>query len=147
MAHAGASPHWEKLWEGGLQPGSRFDVAGVSLPLAAELSRRPRTGLKALVLAENQIGDQGARAIGEGLKTNMALETIGLEGCGIGAVRADAATTTAAAGGCGSVAAIRGRAAWRAHQSANRRAASGSESAFPRRHPREPRRLDGARAV
>lgn len=46
---------------------------------------RASSRLKTLVLAENQIGDQGARAIGEGLKTNMALETIGLEGCGIGA--------------------------------------------------------------
>ena len=54
MAHAGASPHWEKLWaaDGGLKPGSRFDVAGVSLPLAAESARRvlaPRTGMSALV--------------------------------------------------------------------------------------------------
>lgn len=53
-AHAGASPHWEKLWsqEGGLRPGSRFDVAGVSLPLAAEGARRalaPRSGMSALV--------------------------------------------------------------------------------------------------
>ena len=49
--HAGASPHWEKLWaqDGGLAKGSRFDVAGVSLPLAAELARRPRSGLTALV--------------------------------------------------------------------------------------------------
>lgn len=52
--HAGASPHWEKLWaqEGGLRPGSRFDVAGVSLPLTAEAGRRmlaPRAGMSALV--------------------------------------------------------------------------------------------------
>ena len=49
--HAGASRHWEKLWaqDGGLAKGSRFDVAGVSLPLAAELARRPRSGLTALV--------------------------------------------------------------------------------------------------
>ena len=38
--HAGASPHWEALWADGLAKGSRFDVAGVSRPLAAELSRR-----------------------------------------------------------------------------------------------------------
>ena len=54
MAHDGASPHWEKLWaqEGGLAKGSRFDVAGPSLALAAELSRRlhaPRAGMTALV--------------------------------------------------------------------------------------------------
>lgn len=53
-SHAGASPHWEKLWaqDGGLAKGSRFDVAGVSLPLAAEIGRRPaseRPGLTALV--------------------------------------------------------------------------------------------------
>lgn len=55
-SHAGASPHWEKLWaqDGGLAKGSRFDVAGVSLPLAAEFARRPRVsseriGLTALV--------------------------------------------------------------------------------------------------
>lgn len=38
--HVGASPHWEALWAGGLAKGSRFDVAGVSRPLAAELARR-----------------------------------------------------------------------------------------------------------
>ena len=38
--HAGASPHWEALWAGGLAKGSRFDVAGISRPLAAELARR-----------------------------------------------------------------------------------------------------------
>jgi len=38
--HAGASPHWEALWADGLAKGSRFDVAGVSRPLAAELSKR-----------------------------------------------------------------------------------------------------------
>lgn len=48
-AHAGASPHWEKLWDGGLAKGSRFDVAGVSLPLAAEFGKRPRSGTSALV--------------------------------------------------------------------------------------------------
>ena len=52
--HAGASPHWEKLWaqDGGLEKGSRFDVAGVSLPLAAENARRTlawRSGMSALV--------------------------------------------------------------------------------------------------
>ena len=50
--HAGASPHWEKLWAGGLAKGSRFDVAGVSLPLAADIARRPRatsSGMRALV--------------------------------------------------------------------------------------------------
>ena len=43
MCHVGASPHWEKLWaqEGGLAKGTRFDVAGASLTLTAELSRRP----------------------------------------------------------------------------------------------------------
>eukprot|EP00277_Geminigera_cryophila_P009742 CAMPEP_0179406744 /NCGR_PEP_ID=MMETSP0799-20121207/1085_1 /TAXON_ID=46947 /ORGANISM="Geminigera cryophila, Strain CCMP2564" /LENGTH=216 /DNA_ID=CAMNT_0021177883 /DNA_START=36 /DNA_END=683 /DNA_ORIENTATION=- len=54
MAHSGASPHWEKIWaqEGGLPKGSRFDVAGVSRPLAAELLRRnhaERAGMSALV--------------------------------------------------------------------------------------------------
>lgn len=54
MAHAGASPHWEKIWaqDGGLPKGSRFDVAGVSRPLAAELSRRnhaERSGMSVLV--------------------------------------------------------------------------------------------------
>ena len=53
-SHAGASPHWEKLWgqDGGLPKGSRFDVAGESLPLTAELKRRnhaPRDGMTALV--------------------------------------------------------------------------------------------------
>ena len=51
-SHAGASPHWEELWSGGLAKGSRFDVAGESLPLAAELRRRnhaPRGGMSALV--------------------------------------------------------------------------------------------------
>lgn len=51
---AGASPHWEKLWaqDGGLAKGSRFDVAGISLPLAADIARRPRatrSGMRALV--------------------------------------------------------------------------------------------------
>ena len=53
MSHAGASPHWEKLWaqDGGLPKGTRFDVAGVARPLAAELSRRskPGPGARALV--------------------------------------------------------------------------------------------------
>ena len=55
IAHAGASPHWEQLWSGGLPKGTRFDVAGVALPLAAELKRRqaanalPRDGMTALV--------------------------------------------------------------------------------------------------
>ena len=54
MAHAGASSHWEELWakDGGLSKGSRFDVAGVSLPLAAEAKKRPlapRAGMTALV--------------------------------------------------------------------------------------------------
>ena len=50
-AHAGASPHWEKLWaqDGGLVRGSRFDVAGVSLPLAADFRKQPRSGMRALV--------------------------------------------------------------------------------------------------
>ena len=53
-AHAGASPHWEQLWtqNGGLPQGSRFDVAGVSLPLTAELARRSlvsRAGMTAFV--------------------------------------------------------------------------------------------------
>ena len=53
--HAGASPHWEQLWaaDGGLPKGTRFDVAGVSLTLAAELARRadapPCAGRAALV--------------------------------------------------------------------------------------------------
>lgn len=52
--HAGASPHWEKLWaqDGGLTKGSRFDVASVSRPLAAELARTnhaPLPGMSALV--------------------------------------------------------------------------------------------------
>jgi len=54
MAQSGASPHWEALWaqDGGLPKGSRFDVAGVSNPLAAELLRRNlvnRAGMTALV--------------------------------------------------------------------------------------------------
>lgn len=52
MNHAGASAHWEELWKGGLAKGSRFDVAGVALPLEAEAKRRqlaPRPGLRALV--------------------------------------------------------------------------------------------------
>jgi SAM-dependent methyltransferase len=51
-SHAGASPHWDALWRGGLEKGSRFDVGGVSRPLAAELSKRshaPRSGMTALV--------------------------------------------------------------------------------------------------
>lgn len=52
--HAGASPHWEAMWaqEGGLQKGTRFDVAGPSQTLGAELRRRPPNacaGLTALV--------------------------------------------------------------------------------------------------
>ena len=52
--HAGASSHWEQLWaqDGGLAKGSRFDVAGVSRPLAAELARQEhavRPGMSALV--------------------------------------------------------------------------------------------------
>ena len=50
--HAGLSPHWDQLWQGGLSKGSRFDVGGVSRPLAAELSKRshaPRPGMTALV--------------------------------------------------------------------------------------------------
>ena len=53
--HAGASPHWEALWaqDGGLPKGSRFDVAGPSLTLSAEMRRRPPMeatgGLTALV--------------------------------------------------------------------------------------------------
>lgn len=51
-SHAGASPHWEKLWADGLRPGSRFDVGGISRPLAAEITKRPlapRPGMSALV--------------------------------------------------------------------------------------------------
>jgi SAM-dependent methyltransferase len=51
-AHAGASPHWEKGWVEGIAKGSRFDTAGISLPLKAELARRnhaPRAGMRALV--------------------------------------------------------------------------------------------------
>ena len=52
--HAGASAHWDQLWrkEGGLTKGSRFDTAGVSRPLAAELKQRnhaERAGMSALV--------------------------------------------------------------------------------------------------
>jgi len=42
--HAGASPHWEELWADGLAKGSQFDAAGVSRPLAAELSKRNHVG-------------------------------------------------------------------------------------------------------
>lgn len=52
MISAGASPHWEQLWADGLQKGSRFDVAGVSLTLAAELARSShatRPGMTAFV--------------------------------------------------------------------------------------------------
>lgn len=63
--HAGASPHWEKLWAGGLDKGSRFDVAGVSLPLKAELERRnhaPRPGMSALVPGSGRAYDALALA-------------------------------------------------------------------------------------
>merc|ERR1712028_191356 len=54
MHSAGASPHWEELrgQQGGLPKGSRFDVAGSSLTLMAELSRSvhaTRPGMTAFV--------------------------------------------------------------------------------------------------
>lgn len=51
MAHAGASPHWEKLWGAGLGKGQAFDVGTVSPTLAGELARMkaPRSGLSVLV--------------------------------------------------------------------------------------------------
>merc|ERR1719162_1113175 len=66
--HAGASPHWEALWADGLEKGSRFDVAGVSLPLAAELARRKREtqtlppGLSALIPGSGRAYDALALA-------------------------------------------------------------------------------------
>jgi len=66
--HAGSSPHWEALWADGLEKGSRFDVAGVSLPLAAELSRRKREtqtitpGLSALIPGSGRAYDAIALA-------------------------------------------------------------------------------------
>jgi len=63
--HTGASPHWEALWSGGLAKGTRFDVAGVSLPLAAELSKRnhvPTTGMSALVPGSGRAYDAIALA-------------------------------------------------------------------------------------
>lgn len=52
MAHAGASPHWEKMWSGGLAKGQAFDVGGPSPTLVGALSRMkyaPRSGMRALV--------------------------------------------------------------------------------------------------
>lgn len=52
MAHAGASPHWESMWSGGLGKGQAFDVGDVSATLAGELARKchaPRPGMTALV--------------------------------------------------------------------------------------------------
>jgi len=51
VAHAGASPHWEQMWNGGLGRGQAFDVGGVSAALASELTRmsRPAPGSSALV--------------------------------------------------------------------------------------------------
>jgi len=63
--HAGASPHWEELWSGGLEKGSRFDVAGVSLPLTAELKERNhavRPGMSALVPGSGRAYDALALA-------------------------------------------------------------------------------------
>ena len=68
MPHAGASPHWEKLWADGLPKGTRFDVAGVSRPLAAELQRRIaageqcRAGMSALVPGSGRAYDALALA-------------------------------------------------------------------------------------
>lgn len=50
--HAGASPHWEKMWSGGLGKGQAFDVGAPSQTLVAELARTQyatRPGLSALV--------------------------------------------------------------------------------------------------
>lgn len=67
--HAGASPHWEALWAEGLDKGSRFDVAGVSLPLVAELARRRKRekqtlppGLSALIPGSGRAYDALALA-------------------------------------------------------------------------------------
>mmetsp|Transcript_45780 Transcript_45780/g.53576 ORF Transcript_45780/g.53576 Transcript_45780/m.53576 type:complete len:241 (-) Transcript_45780:224-946(-) len=63
--HAGASPHWEKIWSGGLEKGSRFDAAGVSLPLKAELKERnhaERTGMSALIPGSGRAYDALALA-------------------------------------------------------------------------------------
>ena len=76
--HAGASPHWEKLWaaDGGLKPGTRFDVAGASLPLIAESKRRvlaPRGGMSALVPGCGRAYDAAFLAE-HGFETVLALD-------------------------------------------------------------------------
>ena len=78
MAHAGASPHWEKLWaqDGGLPKGSRFDTAGVSRPLAAELARRrhaERAGMSALIPGCGRAYDALALA-DHGFETVVAID-------------------------------------------------------------------------
>lgn len=40
MAHAGASPHWERMWAAGLQPGQAFDNGVASPALVHVLSRK-----------------------------------------------------------------------------------------------------------
>ena len=52
MVHAGASPSWEQMWAGGLQPGQAFDVGSASATLLGCLSRGSyagRAGMRALV--------------------------------------------------------------------------------------------------
>jgi SAM-dependent methyltransferase len=51
LSHAGASPHWERMWSGGLGKGQAFDVGAPSAALAAELARMapPAPGSTALV--------------------------------------------------------------------------------------------------
>jgi len=50
--HAGASPHWEKMWTAGIGKGQAFDVGQASQTLVGELARNqhaPRQSMTALV--------------------------------------------------------------------------------------------------
>lgn len=50
--HAGASPHWERMWTAGVSRGQAFDVGQASQTLLGELVRSqhaPRRGMTALV--------------------------------------------------------------------------------------------------
>lgn len=42
MTHAGASPHWESMWGGGLPKGAAFDVGSTSNALLHELKSLPK---------------------------------------------------------------------------------------------------------
>ena len=51
MSHAGASPHWERMWKGGLPKGAAFDCGEASPSLVSELGSvpAPKPGARALV--------------------------------------------------------------------------------------------------